>query len=106
IPLIRSTEECGGADLRRKDRRQDRPPRDAPVPDSETFHRSVAPALIEADANYTDEIRENHPAIDKPGHNKASVIHDAMRSATSKREGVDKPQCCSLFFYMILMLFT
>ncbi|HYQ07916.1 MAG TPA: hypothetical protein VER26_13190, partial [Xanthobacteraceae bacterium] len=80
-------------------RRQDRPPRDAPVPDSETFHRFVAPALVEADANYTDEIRENHPAIDKPGHN-TSVIHEATRSATlRKREGAGKPNIARSFLY-------
>ena len=91
IALIGSAEERGGADLRRKDRRQHCPPRDAPVPDGETFHRFVAPALVEADANYSEKVREKHPAIEQPGH-KASVIHEPARNATSrKREGAGKP---------------
>src|SRR4029077_16033323 len=56
ISLFGSTEERAGAGLRRKDRRQHCPPRDAPVPDGEAFHRFVAAALVEADANHSDKI--------------------------------------------------
>src|SRR5262249_10458934 len=83
IPFIRSTEERGGADLRRKDRGQHCPLWDAPIPDGETLHRFVAPALVKADANYCDKVRENNPTIEQPRH-KASVIHDPARNATGE----------------------
>jgi hypothetical protein len=50
-------------------------------PNRDTLHRFVAPALVEADADYSDKVREKHPAIEQPRH-KASVIHEPTRSAS------------------------
>src|SRR5262249_20890771 len=65
------------------DRGQHCPPWDAPIPNGETLHRFVAPALVEADANYCDKVRENNPTIEQPRH-KASVIHVPARNATAE----------------------
>src|SRR5262249_36384773 len=64
ISLFWSTEERGGAGLRRKDRRKHSPPRDVPVPDGEAFHRFFAATLVQADANHNGKIWEKYAAIE------------------------------------------
>ena len=96
VPLVGRAEKGRGADLRREDRRQNRPPRDAPVADREAFHGFVAPAFVQADADHNNEIREDHPAIEEPRH-KLPIIHDPAAKCNPRRFLNTIPSALSYF---------